>query len=429
MENSTNQNSNREYSYDEVLIGFCDKLKEKMNSSSENVFVISVGSLKSDFSQYLQCELLISGIKKYRRSKLTDDIIEKLKPFTATKFIDWDYKLDENGDKKVKTIYSLKIIKPANSETEQQSSIGETNLDNYSWKDIIVLAEKNKEMLNSVRNDKFEITKIFDTDSNILILFSADWHMGANGTNYNALKNDMEKVIDTENVYIISVGDEIENMNPTFGNKLPPSEQIIPRELENAFFKGLLTELINKNKILAACWGNHDAEFDERTIGYAVKRYLIDGSNIYLPYGGFVNLQLNDINYRFRMTHNYKGSSIYNPNHSNIRSLKEKSIVQIDDNILQGIDADIQAHGHIPAMQYYPFGNKHVILVKTGTYLEYNAFGARYFESVNGLNFPCFILNSKKKQIIPIMGFDIALEIFNAMNYFDLKQNGGKKDE
>ena len=170
MENSTNQNSNREYSYDEVLIGFCDKLKEKMNSSSENVFVISVGSLKSDFSQYLQCELLISDIKKYRRSKLTDDIIEKLKPFTATKFIDWDYKLDENGDKKVKTIYSLKIIKPANSETEQQSSIGETNLDNYSWKDIIVLAEKNKEMLNSVRNDKFEITKIFDTDSNILIL-------------------------------------------------------------------------------------------------------------------------------------------------------------------------------------------------------------------------------------------------------------------
>ena len=114
----------------------------------------------------------VPSIKAKITTKEIVDIIEKLKPFTATKFIDWDYKLDENGDKKVKTIYSLKIIKPANSETEQQSSIGETNLDNYSWKDIIVLAEKNKEMLNSVRNDKFEITKIFDTDSNILILFS-----------------------------------------------------------------------------------------------------------------------------------------------------------------------------------------------------------------------------------------------------------------
>ncbi len=396
--------------YEEAVTEFCKNLKDKMNKSNETEFIVAIGPLKDEFTQYLQYELQISDLKKYRKSKLTDDIIEKLKPFSAIKFIDWTYKLNENGEKKVKTIYSLKITKPDTEPSSPLASIGE-----YSWKDIIDLAEQNKTMINNVRHDTFEITRTIDCDKNILILFSADWHMGANGTNYNSLKKDMEKVIDTENIYIVTVGDEIENMNPSFKNKLPPSEQIIPRELENAFFISLLNELIEKDKILGACWGNHDAEFDERTIGYAIKRYLIDGKDLYLPYGGFINILMNDVQYRFRVTHTYAGKSIYNPNHSNIRSLREKSITQIDDNILQGIDADIQAHGHIPAMQYYPFGNKHVILVKTGSYLEYNAYGARYFETVNGLNFPCFILSSKKKQIIPIMGFDIALEIFQTM--------------
>jgi len=408
--------------YYKLVNEFSENIKQNMITNNKDELVISIKDLKTEFCKFASEKYNINDPLSIRKMSLTDDIITNLKPFAAERYYDWYYFLNERNEKKVRTILSIRIRKQnTDNTTTNEEPTTNTNAE-CNWREILSIAKNSKEMLDKSRNDKFEITKCIHTNNPILIVLSADWHFGAAGVRYDVLLQDMDVILNNEDIYILIVGDEIENMNPNFKNKLPPSEQVIPRELEISFYRSLISEMIEHDKIIASSWGNHDAEFDERTIGYAVKRYIVDNPNLFLPYGGFVNLNLNDIDYRFRVSHTYKGHSIYNPNHSNVRSTREKGIINVDDNILWGIDADIQAHGHIPAIQIYPIYNRHIVLVKTGSYMETSPYGARYFETTDTLKIPCLILTEDQKNIIPILGFEPALKIFNS-----LKIKGGNK--
>ncbi|TVM01735.1 MAG: hypothetical protein CV087_10480 [Candidatus Brocadia sp. WS118] len=240
----------------------------------------------------------------------------------------------------------------------------------------------------------------------ILVVFSADWHLGNFGVDYGQVESLVDFVADRPNVYLVTVGDLIDNFRrfrsteALFG-QIPPNDQY--RILES-----LLERLGENGRHIASTWGNHDVEFDEKLSGFSYVAQLLQKNTHYFKGIGKLQLQVNEQEYIVGLTHFYKGHSMYNPVHSHIRFLRE-----------QFPDCDIVAtgHKHFPAAGWWPNwqneGAKVQYMVQVGSPKNSDTYSQRYYgRPVSGNHY--FFLATGKHQVVWTPFEDIALELYKS---------------
>jgi hypothetical protein len=233
----------------------------------------------------------------------------------------------------------------------------------------------------------------------IIVVVLADWHVGSIETAYDLLANTIQAIMTHKNVYILVLGDLIDNFNvrtASLGNQalipLPRQKQIVEYYLD-----------VMKEKMIGIGQGNHE-ERSVMTDGYDYSEYIARKLRVnYLGFMSKVNLNIVDANggeistVKVLCGHKYKGFSIYNPVHQCIRASRE-----IDPN------ADIIIFAH--------FHNKAMMQTQDKVYMQSGAFQrtSRWARSVGynpateiGAN--CFAV--KKGKIIPYLRFEEALEL------------------
>jgi hypothetical protein len=95
----------------------------------------------------------------------------------------------------------------------------------------------------------------------IAITWMCDIHFGSLGTDYEIFQQDLNTIINTPNMYLMTGGDEIDNFNVSkhpagiWDDGVSPEDQIIA-------WCDILDELNDKEKIVAVVWGNH-TEFSQ----------------------------------------------------------------------------------------------------------------------------------------------------------------------
>lgn len=238
----------------------------------------------------------------------------------------------------------------------------------------------------------------------VLVVFSADWHLGNYGVDYGEVESLIDFVADTPDVYLISVGDLIDNFRKfrsaeaLFG-QIPPNDQL--RILES-----VLERLGEKGKHIASTWGNHDVEFDEKLSGFSYAAELLRKSTHYFKGIGKLILRVNEQEYIIGLTHYYKGHSIYNPVHSHTRFLRE-----------QFPDCDIVAtgHKHFPAAGWWPNwrneGAKIQYLVQVGSPKLRDGYSGRYYGgAISGNHY--FFFHTRRRQVVWMPFEDAALEFW-----------------
>lgn len=310
----------------------------------------------------------------------------------------------KNPSKLLEATPNLALIKPMDYEKR-------------TWEEIIDVADQTDTLHNKLFPLTNEISKTLPSDRPVVIINSADWHIGSHGVDYDAYKKKMKYILNTDGVYMIVAGDVIQNMPATFKNALPSMNQVITKKMQYAFLEDIMTDLISEEKLLAASWGNHDTEFDERLLSASVVelvlRNIVQNEEVYLPTGGFLNIHFDDspITYRFHVTHSYRGSSKHNPLYSNYNATLEKGLwydPELD--VFNSLDATIQGHTHTPSYSWVPLFNKHIYHIKTGTYQEEGEFGNRYFPSTDVVHFPSMVLNPFEKELMVFPDSHQAME-------------------
>jgi predicted phosphodiesterase len=226
-----------------------------------------------------------------------------------------------------------------------------------------------------------------------------DWHFGATSTNYERLKEDLDLVLKTPNIYGVINGDMINNyieLSPRGGG----FEEISTPKIAKEFVKKLIQDL--QGKILAVVSGDHD-NWSFLTDDFKPAEYFAHhGKTAFLDWGGDIILQNDKVRYKITARHRARYNSALNPTNAHRRIWEEKG------------DTDIVmlAHTHRNFVSYetVPGQDRLKIFLNAGTYKEFDNYGKKLGYDISSFLYPAVVLNGNKKEAFVFRDFREAIE-------------------
>ena len=273
--------------------------------------------------------------------------------------------------------------------------------EDINWRELLDLATKGQDINERMTDDQRIATIQIDTDKPIAITFSGDWHLGDGSTDHESWRRDILYFIETPNLYLIDMGDDIQNMR-SFRTLSAVLGQVLSPVQQAQLLKSIIDELTQKNKLLAKVRGNHDVEFDERIFGQAIQKYLVETANAPMFNNrGLIKLIVGDTAYTILLFHKSRFRSFMRSTHGNYREYQ----------LSFPADLVVGAHDHVPAfetMWHYTlareagmnFGGE-AYLIKVGTYQD-GDYGWKYFHNGGQLN-PTVVLYPDRHKKVAFM--------------------------
>lgn len=241
----------------------------------------------------------------------------------------------------------------------------ESVIDPYEW---LSYAKEGKALQDKAKSSQNEATVIINTDHPVSVCFSADWHLGSSATDYDQLLAHHKFIKETNDLYVITVGDLIQNTRIAKpGGLVSIFEQVIPPHLQGKVAGKLFDDI--KHKLLAACWGNHDVERDEKLFGESPLAEHFSKDRPFFNGIGKLTLIVNDIPYKIMLNHKARGHSAINPLSGNYK------LFQLN----WAADVTVTAHTHNPAMSTQYNYDQKTIFIKCGSLQLEDPHADRYF--------------------------------------------------
>lgn len=267
-----------------------------------------------------------------------------------------------------------------------------------SLKQAAVYVERHKKTSSS----QDQATVKINTSDPIAVVYSADWHLGSVSIDYDSLINHIEYILENDNLYIISNGDEVDNMQ-IFRN-VSCRVQALPIREQSQTFGAIYNELCDHNKLLCSGHGNHSEEFEERNVGYSYIA-MIKGSRVpYFNGMGKLDLQVNEQNYIHIISHKGKGNSQYNAVHG----ASKQAMMYCPQ-----ADVSVAGHTHNPCYSFdyghrmkeskpvdLTFPHKPRVNIRTGTFKTSDPFSKRYFGQ-GRLGTPTVVFFPDRHEFVP----------------------------
>lgn len=282
-----------------------------------------------------------------------------------------------------KTLYPLTILDKKQGE--------------YNWREwtptmqALQSLDKKASFSQDVANIEIQSNKRY-----IIILPLADLHIGSISTNYDTLLKFTEYILENDNVYTVLVGDIADNF-VNFKNVLAMHQQILSPDKQEQFIESWLDEIAHK--VLATGWGNHDA-FEERFTGKNGIKKLLSRRFVYFNGIGTIYLKLNKVDYKIVLTHSTRGYSSFNLTHGLKRLARQ---------IIGDADLYITGHIHTPAMETCCERGQVQTFLVTGT-IKHDGYSKRYFDINHYEYFPCLVMDTVEKNVIPFFELQSAIE-------------------
>lgn len=242
-----------------------------------------------------------------------------------------------------------------------------------SLEDILSAFKNAQEFRSSLSIKQLEATIKVPTNRPIALSFFSDVHIGSQFTNYHALENDINKIIECRDIFVMLGGDISDKMQ-TFRNVDTAAGHLHPTQVQLIAEERLIDTL--GDKLLAKIGGNHDV-MDAKRSGVDSNFYINRGRKYpYLPFGGFIKLIVGKITYGLLWKHRYRYNSTINQFNSHHRMLEM---------LEPTADVVVQEHEHNPGIEsverFEYDSRKTVISVRTGTYKLDDPYSVEFFKS------------------------------------------------
>jgi hypothetical protein len=236
------------------------------------------------------------------------------------------------------------------------------------WRETLQAIKGTQQVVDNARLGQHDAHVSIQTAEPIVVVPSGDWHLGGYATDYETFEQDLDFILNTPHLYLVDLGDEIDNFT-RFGAADAVLNQAIPPDVQKLLMTRILEALAEAGKLLARTWSNHVEGFDERVFGGNIERF--NSLCPYLKDDGRLHLHVGGMEYNLLVKHSFPGSSVYNKLHGAKRATR-----------MDWPDADIAISGHThdgPEGEYFMLGGVTKLAVKVPTYKVNDTWSRRKF--------------------------------------------------
>lgn len=279
---------------------------------------------------------------------------------------------------------------------EDKKEYSDNDIEDYINK-MIALQEAS-EKLNT---KQVKATIRIDDDKPIGIAYWGDWHIGCIGTDYKALEEDSNRIVQTDGLFYIGAGDYKDNyisnspIGGQFGQIIQPGMQdiVVMRYIEKT-----------ADKCLALLKGCHDHWTQKQADQDFVSTLCEKANCVNLWHGGEITIKLANQSYLFRCRHKYPYQSSLNLENA-MRRIMEK----------QGpCDVAAEAHWHEPYVMDRHLMGEYRVMMRSGSYKKWDDYGQQLAGYKGKRGVPVVILFPDKHKMLPVRDLDMAIEILQA---------------
>lgn len=242
------------------------------------------------------------------------------------------------------------------------------------WNDELEKLQKLKRKASSSQDQAY--IELGDGKSPIILATLSDTHIGSWGCDYELLRSMTDEILATPNLYLALLGD-YGQYSIKLRSVLEVADNIIPPEQQTQFIDSWFNELWPK--VAFATWDNHGVERQEKQAGESSVKNILSRKVVYFNGIGHMTLKVGDQLYHGAASHKFRGTSMYNPVHGQMRYMR-----------FEANDRDFTMAGdsHVPGMAKYTDGNKTRIAVNCGALQTNSGYGKRYFSLTTHPAFP-----------------------------------------
>jgi hypothetical protein len=286
---------------------------------------------------------------------------------------------DNNGKQSRKTLNPIDKF-----EVTSNKKIG-----TFHWKDAIQPLKDLKTLFDNGKSSQDYAHWKVTTNQDICVVVVGDLHAGSWATDYDLFIQITEEIINTPNLYVILVGDLLQ-MSIKLRGVLEVSDNALPPKWQLAFLESWLEDI--KHKVICSTWDNHSVMREENATGYSRYADIFQRSVIYHDNIGHIDIQVNDQIYKIAAAHFFRGRTMYNPCHGQMRYMRMTS---------NDREVCIAGDSHESGLLIYnEGGTKKRIAINCGS-IQNGGYGKRFFSLVNNPDFPCIRLSHKEHLITP----------------------------
>jgi len=259
----------------------------------------------------------------------------------------------------------------------------------FNWRDPIKPLKDLQNIYKEGKNSQdFAYWKI-KTKNPICVVVLGDLHMGSWATDYDLLQQITDEIVNTPNLYCILVGDLLQ-MSIKLRGVLEVSDNALPPKWQIKFLESWLKEVYPK--IICSTWDNHSVMREENATGFSQYAELMGRVAIYHDNIGHTDIHVNNQIYKVAAAHFFRGRTIYNPVHGQMRYMRMTS---------NDREICVAGDSHEPGVLIYnEGGTKKRVAINCGS-IQNGGYGKRFFSLLNSPVFPCFTLHHEYHEITP----------------------------
>jgi predicted phosphodiesterase len=255
----------------------------------------------------------------------------------------------------------------------------------FSWDDAQRTVAERQQAQSQASSSQHHARIVVDTEVPFPIICLGDLHIGAFSTDHGLIASITDEILSVPNLRVILLGDLV-NMatNVAHGLAALRDDVLGPGEQYDAL-ESWLHRL--DGRILAATWGNHDIERQEKALGYSPIARLLARHTIYTNGIGELQLDVGDQPYTLAITHRYRSRSVDNPVLGPMNYIRREN---------PDVDVAIAGDSHVPGMATFVHGRRHRIAINTGSAQLNSGYAKRYFSLYTAPVFPVLVLDPRR---------------------------------
>jgi hypothetical protein len=244
-----------------------------------------------------------------------------------------------------------------------------------------------------------EVTVRIPTDRKYGVVFMSDFHFGNEGTDEEALWEDVELIRSCPQLGVFVGGDGVDNMAVGKLLAVARDNASLSPDLQYVAYRFVLNALVKQ--ILAIGTGNHDAWTKQLAGIDGISPLLADLPIVNTGERSLIHLYVGEQHYRIFRKHRPVYSSVFNLAHA-VQALWR---LGTDD-----FDVGVVEHQHCSYVgPFYGHGLER-LAVRTGSYKTRDGFASEFTPNNGGIGTPVVVFDPFERKMTPFMSISDAIE-------------------
>lgn len=253
-----------------------------------------------------------------------------------------------------------------------------------NWREANNLLRMVQQFRDEASGEQHTARITVDTDRPFPVLCLSDLHIGAASAWYDGLERLTDQIMDIPDLRVFLLGDVI-NAAIKMRGKKEMDDDILSFGEQVEYVRSWLDEL--EDRVLVACWGNHDSQREEDLTGHSSLGRLLAEKSVYSPGIAEIDLEVGDATYRVALTHKLSGQSRNNPANGAVQYILRNP----------SVDVAMAGDSHVPGVMEFSFDKRKRVAVNTGSLQLKSGYAQRFFTLHTDPVFPVVVFNPRRR--------------------------------